>query len=246
MEAENSRPQADLLCQPCRLAPPAFEKAVAYGAYEGSIRKLVHLLKYDGMRPVARRLGELLATSLEALPQPEDAARRQMLVVPVPLHHAKHRRRGFNHATLLAQATVAAARNVFLQRGDALSGRQWDLCLVPGMLERRRATASQAGLTPRQRRQNLRGAFFAPRPGRLAGRHVLLIDDIYTTGATARACSRALLDAGAAAVWVATVARAQREGVARWDGFFLRGSTRSQVDSWMKVQRESVEGQVSS
>jgi predicted amidophosphoribosyltransferase len=76
-------------------------------------------------------------------------------------------------------------------------------------------------LTTRQRRQNLRGAFSAPRPAALAGRHVLLIDDVYTTGATARACSRVLIDAGAASVRVATVARAQREGIAFWDAPFF-------------------------
>jgi predicted amidophosphoribosyltransferase len=97
----------------------------------------------------------------------------------------------------------------------------FELRLVPGMLERKRATVSQAGLTAHQRRRNLRGAFSAPRPEALAGRHVLLVDDVYTTGATARACSRVLIDAGAASVRVATVARAQREGVAFWDAQFL-------------------------
>ena len=99
---------------------------------------------------------------------------------------------------------------------------QWVLKLEPSLLKRVRATVSQAGLTTHQRRQNLRGAFFVPRPAHLAGRHILLIDDIYTTGATARACSRVLRNAGAASVRVATVARAQREGVAFWDPGFLR------------------------
>ncbi len=80
-----------------------------------------------------------------------------------------------------------------------------------GLLERQRATESQAGLTPHQRRANVRGAFFVPHPETMKGRDVLLIDDIYTTGATARACATALKRAGAAHVWVATVARAQKE-----------------------------------
>ena len=99
---------------------------------------------------------------------------------------------------------------------------QLGLHLESSLLKRVRITVSQAGLTTHQRRQNLRGAFFAPHSGRLAGRHVLLIDDIYTTGATARACSRVLMNAGAASVRVATVARAQREGVASWDTGFLQ------------------------
>jgi len=75
---------------------------------------------------------------------------------------------------------------------------------------RHRSTASQAGLTPRQRRLNVRGAFSVSDPAAVKGKHVLLIDDIYTTGATARAASQALIKAGAAAVWIATLARARR------------------------------------
>ena len=94
------------------------------------------------------------------------------------------------------------------------------LQLAPGILERRRSTESQAGLSTHQRRRNLRGAFFVSEASaaRLRGRTVLLIDDIYTTGATARACSQALKKAGAHHIYVATAARAQREGVALWDG----------------------------
>jgi predicted amidophosphoribosyltransferase len=99
--------------------------------------------------------------------------------------------------------------------------QQWGLHLETGLLKRVRITVSQAGLTTHQRRQNLRSAFFAPHPKLLAGRDVLLMDDIYTTGATARACSRVLKNAGARSVRVATVARAQREGVAFWEAGFL-------------------------
>jgi ComF family protein len=199
-------------CQPCRLAPPAFVKAVAYGVYQGQLREMVHLLKYDGMQPVAGRLGTLLADSLETFVSPQ-----AMLVIPVPMHPSKQRQRGFNHAELLARAAMVEMRR---------RHPQWVLKLETSLLKRVRVTVSQAGLTTHQRRQNLRGAFFVPRPAQLAGRHVLLIDDIYTTGATARACSRVLSNAGAASVRVATVARAQREGVAFWDPGFLRTTQR--------------------
>jgi ComF family protein len=214
------------------MVPPAFAQAVAYGPYQGQLRGLIHLLKYDGMQPVAHRLGGLLAISLETfLETAESTVPRRMLVVPVPLHRAKLRRRGFNHAELLARAAVSQAST------SGGSARQWDLHLAFGMLERRRSTVSQAGLTTRQRRQNLRGAFFAPRPAGLAGRHVLLVDDVYTTGATARACSRVLMDAGAASVWVVTLARAQREGVARWDPHFMRSPLRHPAAPYQNDQR---------
>jgi ComF family protein len=202
------------LCQPCRLAPPAFIKAVAYGSYHGRLRSLVHLLKYESMQPVADRLGVFLVDSLEVLAA---NAPRDLLVVPVPMHAAKQRRRGFNHAELLARS---AARE--LGRRDP----RWNLRVEAKLLKRVRVTESQAGLSSHQRRRNLRGAFYSSRSTRLAGQDVLLIDDVYTTGATARACSRVLMNAGAASVRVATVARAQREGVASWDPGFLRNEVR--------------------
>jgi len=198
---------AEKLCQACRLAPPAFARAVAFGGYAGSLRLMVHALKYDGIFPVAERLGELLAGAILKL---DDAGKadgdsstlQEMIVMAVPMHAGKLKQRGFNHAELLARTAMKALRS----RRPELK-----LKLMVGVLERSRATASQAGLSPHQRRANLRGVFVVRRPELLAGRHVLLIDDIYTTGATARACSSVLRRAGAASVRVATVARPQRE-----------------------------------
>ncbi len=86
-------------------------KAVAYGSYQGQLRSLVHLLKYEGMQPVAGRLGTLLADSLEVFAASgRDAAPRQMLVVPVPMHPGKQRQRGYNHAELLARAAIVEMR----------------------------------------------------------------------------------------------------------------------------------------
>jgi ComF family protein len=158
----------------------------------------VHLLKYDGMEALAGRLGMLAGARALTIPDLPDA----MVVVPVPLFAGKLRHRGFNQSELLARGAVAAMR-----RGRPAMR----LRLRASALERQRATESQAGLNSHERRVNVRGAFFVPHPAEVNGQDVLLIDDIYTTGATARACARALKSAGAERVWVATVARAQWE-----------------------------------
>jgi ComF family protein len=162
------------------------------------MRAAIHALKYDRMHPIARGLGRMLA---EAIAQLAGEAPAEMLLIPVPLHRTKVAQRGFNQARSLAREALG-----FLHK----SHPQWRLTLAAKTLMRLRATESQAGLTPRQRRQNLRGAFSVSDAAQVAQRHILLIDDIMTTGATARAAAKVLMDSGAASVWVATLARAQR------------------------------------
>jgi ComF family protein len=168
--------------------------------YQDELRALLHLLKYERMEPVADRLGSFLAHQILAV----EGIPRKLTVVPVPLFKTKRRQRGFNQSEVLARAAVAALRR---------ENTAFQLTVATGVLERRRSTQSQAGLTPHQRRANVRGAFFVSAPEKLKGADVLLIDDIYTTGATARACAQALRRAGAASVYVATVARAQRQEI---------------------------------
>ncbi|MGD0741356.1 MAG: ComF family protein, partial [Terracidiphilus sp.] len=186
------------LCRACRMAPPPFVRAVSYGVYQGRMREAIHAFKYDRLHPASAGLGRMLA---EAMAQISAEAPAEMLVIPVPLHPSKFAQRGFNQSRSLAAAALG-----FLRK----SHPQWRLTLASSTLLRQRATESQAGLTPRQRRQNVRGAFVVSDPARVTAQHVIVVDDILTTGATARAAAQALVQAGAASVWVATLARAQR------------------------------------
>jgi ComF family protein len=113
------------------------------------------------------------------------------LLVPVPLHPRKRRERGFNQSELLAEAISARA----------------GVPLVKDALVRRRETGTQTGLSAAARRANVRGAFAVRRRARIEGQRIVLLDDVYTTGATALACAQALLAAGAREVRLLTLAR---------------------------------------
>jgi ComF family protein len=179
-----------LRCPVCRRVDRPFLRAVAYGSYDGGLRELIHLLKYSGVRPAGNVLGRMLAEAFAKV-EPEFGP-DQVLVIPVPLYKGKRRQRGFNQAESIARA---ASKN--LPR----------LQLATDLLVRTRATQSQIGLTSHQRRENMRGAFAVARAAEVTGREILLIDDVYTTGTTVTECARVLRKAGAAKVWVATVAR---------------------------------------
>ena len=167
--------------------PPSFDRARSFGTYEGDLRKLIHLMKYDGMRPLAKELGRRLADTLVDFDEVD-------FLVPVPLNRWRWWRRGFNQAELLSAA---------MSRATGIPAR-------PRLLRRTHATESQAGLSNHQRRLNVAGAFTAPRPQEVRGRRILLVDDVMTTGATLDACAKALKRAGAEYVGAVTAARARR------------------------------------
>jgi ComF family protein len=182
-----------------------FERAVAHALYQDELRDMVHLLKYERMGGIAPLLGPLLAQVILSL---EAGAAKELVVIAVPLFPSKQRQRGYNQAILLANAAIQELRRL---------RPEWKLRPQHSWLRRTRDTKSQFELSSRGRRRNLEGAFAADTSAIVPGCEVLLIDDIYTTGATARECSRVLRRAGARKVWVATLARAQTPRVAMWE-----------------------------
>jgi ComF family protein len=181
------------LCGLCRRAAPHFRRAVAYGAYDGALRELVHLFKYQGVKPAGKLLGKLLSQAVDGLTLPDAT-----VLVPVPLWPGKRSTRGFNQAEAIARTFLSFRPSPSIQ-------------LDTSILSRTRETASQTGLTRHQRRANVRGAFAVAVPEKVKGRSVLVVDDVMTTGTTAGECARVLRRAGAKEVFVATVARATRE-----------------------------------
>jgi ComF family protein len=188
---------AEPRCGLCQRIEPPFARASAYGSYEGGLRELIHLLKYAAVRPAANVLGRMLAEAITEL-EPEFSS-DHIAVIPVPLYRSKLRQREFNHAELIARAAVKLCA---VDLGAASRLR-----FSPELLVRKRETPSQTGLTRHQRRENVRGAFALPHPETVKGREVLVVDDVFTTGATVSECARVLRRAGATKVWVATVAR---------------------------------------
>jgi ComF family protein len=180
-------------CQLCAELPPSLRAVRSAFVHESPLREMIHSLKYGGWWRVAAALGDRMAR----LPMPLEVEEEVRLVVPVPLNRVRMRQRGYNQALLLAE--------------EVNSRRGWTVC--PDLLQRARASGSQTTLHPSERRANVAGAFVAA-PGAeslVAGEHVLLVDDVWTTGATALACGEALLGAGARAYSVITLARALPE-----------------------------------
>jgi ComF family protein len=174
------------LCGYCRRGVFSFDAARSFAAYDGALRDILQHFKYHSFRPLARQLGDRLCETLERFP-----TEAWDLVLPVPLHRNRERQRGFNQADLLARRV---GRIAGIRLGDQDCVRVRD-------------TPPQAGLRAAERRKNVKGAFAVPRPGRVRGLRILLVDDVVTTGATVDACAGALKEAGARSVSVLSLAR---------------------------------------
>ncbi len=173
-------------CLMCQQRGWSFHRVGVLSNFQSPVQQLVHLLKYKGKRSVGTRLGAMLSQVLQDRPQWQGAD----LIIPVPLHKSRLRERGYNQSLLVAKALSEK-----LQKP-----------LRPELLMRKRNTRSQTKLDVAQRVENVSGAFQVNHPEEIWGRRIILVDDVITTGATADACSRSLLDAGAKEVLVAAVA----------------------------------------
>lgn len=182
-----TREGEDRLCGPCQTDPPRFTRARAAAVYEGPVAKAVTRFKF------ARQMAYLpVMQHWLQIPRCAELVADADLLIPVPLHHRRLQHRGFNQALLLARAFP-----------EAVVGRE--------TLLRVRHTVPQVGLNPKERRENVHQAFAVPRPEEVKGKNVLLVDDLYTTGATVKECARVLRRAGASRVEVLTVARVKHE-----------------------------------
>ncbi|MFO1081931.1 MAG: ComF family protein [Reyranellaceae bacterium] len=185
------------LCGACLARPPRYRRARAALVYDDHSRRLILPFKHGDRTDIARASGRWMARAgTELLPEAD-------LIAPVPLHWRRLLMRRYNQAQLLARMLARAAAPDLRAR------------LAPDLLRRRRWTGSQGGLRGDERRRNVRQAFEVPARwrGAVAGRTVLLVDDVLTTGATVEACAAALQRAGAAAVDVLTLARVVRPAV---------------------------------
>jgi ComF family protein len=178
----------DHLCGECLVTARPYAIARAVGRYEGTLLTAIHLFKYRGKIGIGRVLGRIMAEFAGG----QWDMQMFSAIIPVPLHRKRLRERGFNQAVILAREVA----------------RRFSLPLEFMTLRRQVFTVPQVGLGREERSVNVRGAFRVQKPAKVAGRRILLVDDVTTTGSTLTECASALVQAKAEAVAVLTLARA--------------------------------------
>ena len=178
-----------LLCPECRRQNFYFKKAFIPTLYEGVMKKVIHLLKYNKKMGIMRSLKKIIKSYFDHL---DFSFSHLDLVVPIPLHRRKLKERGFNQAELIARVIA----------------RHLQVRLTKGNLKRVKATITQTTLSRKERRKNIKEAFEIKDKDGFQAKNVLLVDDVYTTGTTIKEAARVLKEAGVKEVYVFTLARA--------------------------------------
>jgi ComF family protein len=181
-------------CRWCELLPPFVRavRSVCWMPVE-SAASIVHALKYEGWARVADQMADRMAR----LSWPADVVEERAALIPVPLASARKRERGYNQSELLARGL----------------SRRWRIPVLDGVIARLRATESQTRLTPEQRQGNVAGSFqIGEGMNSLVGAHIILVDDVVTTGATLNECAKVLYKAGARIISYVTFGRAHASG----------------------------------
>jgi len=185
--AESQAYTPQFLCGDCRLEEPPFHQARSVGYYEGTLREAIHLFKFGKREEMGRHLGGLM---VDHFPEDWDLSSIDLLL-PIPLHPRRRWERGFNQSLILGERIAKA----------------YDIKLEGHVLARSRPTLPQSDLPLAEKFANLKGAFQVRKREEVEGKNILLVDDIYTSGATAQEASKTLLKAGAEKVLVYTLAR---------------------------------------
>lgn len=188
----------DHLCGECIRSPGNLGIARSVGVYDNTYMNVIRAFKYEGKTGLAKPLGRLLFRVFTGLYGGDRGSPFPDLILPVPLHRKRMRSRGFNQAWLIIREWKSFLSE--FQGGDSVSIRR-------GICIRQRQTDPQTGLDKKKRKTNIKGAFAVSQPEMVKGKHVVLIDDVYTTGATSEECASVLLKSGASQVDLLTLAR---------------------------------------
>jgi ComF family protein len=178
----------EILCLDCKRKKYSFEFSRSTGIYDKVLKKCIHLFKYYGEKKLAKPLGKLMVDSLV---KNDEFKRKIDLIIPVPLHRNDLKKRGFNQSVLLGKVT-----------GDYLS-----IPVRENVLVKKKLTPFQVNLSKKERKINILGAFSVEKPEEIEGKNILILDDVFTTGATVEECTKELMKARAKNIFVLTLAR---------------------------------------
>jgi len=178
----------EILCLDCKRKKYSFEFSRSTGIYDKVLKKCIHLFKYYGEKKLAKPLGKLM---VDYLVKNDEFKKKIDLIIPVPLHKNDLRKRGFNQSILLGRVV----------------GNYFSISVGEKVLIKKKLTPFQANLSKKEREKNILRAFLVEKPKEIKGKNILILDDVFTTGATVEECTKELMKARAKNIFVLTLAR---------------------------------------